>query len=263
MWSRYMNHIARGSLEVKLPNLDRCSNSCESSQGATVVKAVREEKESVERRARCAKKKKSRKTLCFFQCVAKCFVALEGRKVGSPERRVRRHLAGWKIKNCTPLWQKAHSQVKMTKASTSASEHFWKLRCWKSVAHSRGTKRVSRSKWQKHLSVGALLEIANLKKCTQMWREAHLIFGSDNGQHQMFGPLLHVQVSFRGRRKGICMLPKVSKAWRFCSRFKSNGSSGMFEEDLQRCISCGRRSTRDIFSVDIQRSRGRVLERGC
>ena len=36
-------------------------------------------------------------------------------------------------------------------------------------------------------------------------------------------------------------LPKVSKTWRFCSSFKNVGRRGTFEEDLQRCISRGRR----------------------
>ena len=43
-------------------------------------------------------------------------------------------------KKCTPLWREAHFQVKMYK-NTSASDHFWKLRC--------------------------------RKKCTPLWREAH------------------------------------------------------------------------------------------
>ena len=61
--------------------------------GATVVRAVREEKESeekesAERRSRCAKRYKSSETLYFFHgCVAP-----KGRKVGSPKRRVRSHL---------------------------------------------------------------------------------------------------------------------------------------------------------------------------
>ena len=53
---------------------------------------------------------KSRNTV-FFQW----FVALEGRKVGSLKRRVRSQLARREIKNCTPLWHKAHVQVKMYK----------------------------------------------------------------------------------------------------------------------------------------------------
>ena len=105
-------------------------------------------------------------------------------------------------KNCTPLWREAHFQVKMYKTpqrrstfgscdvekvhavvarstfpsqnvqNTSALEHFWKLRCRKS-ARRCGAKHISKSKCTKHLSVGALLEVAMSKKCTPLWREAH------------------------------------------------------------------------------------------
>ena len=101
---------------------------------------------------------KSRFTV-FFQW----FVAPEGRKVGSLKRRVRSQLARWEMKNCTPLWREAHFQVKMHKThhcrttfgscdvekvhavvarsifrsqnvqNTPFSDHFWKLRCRKSV----------------------------------------------------------------------------------------------------------------------------------
>ena len=54
---------------------------------------------------------KSRFTV-FFQW----FVAQEGRKVGSLKRQVRRQLARWKMKNCTPLRREAHVQNKMHKA---------------------------------------------------------------------------------------------------------------------------------------------------
>ena len=101
---------------------------------------------------------KSRNTV-FYQW----FVAPEGRKVGSLKRRVRIQLATGAMKNCTPLWREAHFQVKMYKTpgvrttfgswavekvhavvarstfpsqnvqNTSAPDHFWKLRCWKSA----------------------------------------------------------------------------------------------------------------------------------
>ena len=102
---------------------------------------------------------------------------------------------------CTPLWREAHLQVKMYKKhhvrttfgscdvekvhavvarSTFASEnvtprsdHFWKLRCRKS-ARRCGAKHISKSKCTKHLSVGRLLEVEMWKKCTPLWREAHL-----------------------------------------------------------------------------------------
>ena len=57
--------------------------------------------------------------------------------------------------------------------NTSASDHFWKLRCWKS-ARRCGAKQISKWKGTKHLSVGPLLEVEMLKKCTALWREADL-----------------------------------------------------------------------------------------
>ena len=71
---------------------------------------IREEKESEERRCRCAKRSKSRETLFFHW-----FVAPEGRKVGSLKRRVRSHLGRWEMKNCAALWREAHFQVRCRK----------------------------------------------------------------------------------------------------------------------------------------------------
>ena len=140
---------------------------------------------------------KSRNTV-FFQW----FVAPEGRKVGSLKRRVRSQLAGWEMKKCTPLWREAHFQVKMYKThhsrttfgscdvekvhavvarstfrsqnvqNTSASDHFWKLRCRKS-ARRCGAKHISKSKVLKTDSLGPLLEVQMSKKCTPLWCEAH------------------------------------------------------------------------------------------
>ena len=56
--------------------------------------------------------------------------------------------------------------------NTSASDHFWKLRCRKSERRC-GAKHISKSKCKKHISVGPLLEVAMSKKCTPLWREAH------------------------------------------------------------------------------------------
>ena len=62
--------------------------------------------------------------------------------------------------------------------STPCSEHFRKLRCWKlrcrKSARRCGAKHISKSKFTKHLSVGPLLEVAMSKKCTPLWRKAHL-----------------------------------------------------------------------------------------
>ena len=145
----------------------------------------------------CEKVGKSR-NIVFFQW----FGAPEGRKVGSLKRRVRSQLARWELKKCTPLSREAHFEVKMYKThhsrttfgswdvekvhavvarstfpsqnvqNTSASDHFWKLRCRKS-ARRCGAKHISKSKCTKHLSSGPLLEVAMSKKCTPLWREAH------------------------------------------------------------------------------------------
>ena len=135
-------------------------------------------------------------TTVFFQWL----VAPEGRKVGSLKRRVRSQLAGWVMKNCTPLWREAHFEVNMYKThhvrttfgscdvekvhavvarstfpsenvqNTPRSDHFWKLRCRKS-ARRCGAKHIFKSKYTKHTMVGPLLEVAMSKKCTPLWRE--------------------------------------------------------------------------------------------
>ena len=56
--------------------------------------------------------------------------------------------------------------------NTSGPDHFWKLRCRKS-ARRCGAKHISKSKCTKHQGFGPLLEVAMLKKCTPLWREAH------------------------------------------------------------------------------------------
>ena len=54
--------------------------------------------------------------------------------------------------------------------NTTGSDHFWKLRCRKS-ARRCGAKHISKSK---HTMFGPLLEVAMSKKCTPLWREAHV-----------------------------------------------------------------------------------------
>ena len=199
---------------------------------------------------------KSRFTL-FFQW----FGAPEGRKVGSLKRRVRSQLARGEMKNCTPLWREAHLQVKMYKPpgarstfeswdvekvravvvrstfpsqnvqNTRGADHFWQLRCRKS-ARRCGAKHISKSKYTKH------------------YIHVRATFGGSD-------------VVLRGRRKGLCTLSKVSKTWGFCSISRNDGRRGAFEEDLQRCISRGRCSTKDMFIRDVRRSGRSFPERGC
>ena len=73
--------IFEGSLEAKLPTIWRDENAGQLSR-STEMEKVRREKMQVRKKVG-----KSRNTV-FFQC----FVAPEGRKVGSLKRRVRRHL---------------------------------------------------------------------------------------------------------------------------------------------------------------------------
>ena len=189
---------------------------------------------------------KSRFTAFFFQW----FVAQEGRKVGSLKRRVGSQLARWEIKNCTLLWREAHFQFKMYKTpqlrttfrswdvekmhaivarrtcpspnvqNTPLSHHFWKLRCRKS-ARRCGAKHISRSNVLKTDRFRPLSEVEMSKNCAPLWREAHFQVKSvkDGGDRTTFG---RSDVVLRGRRKGLCTLPKVSRTWRFCSNFNYN-----------------------------------------
>ena len=211
---------------------------------------------------------KSRNTM-FFQW----FEAPEGRKVGSLKRRVRSQLDRWEMNNCTPLFWSQNVQ------NTPGPDHFWKLKCrtsarrwstfWKSKctkhtssssgpllevemlksARRCGAKRMSKSKCTKHTIFGPFLEIEMSKKCTPLWREAHFHFKMVKEPHvrATFG---RSDVVSRGRRKGLWTLSKVSKTWGFCSISKNDGRRGTFEEDLQRCIFCGRCSTsHDLASL--------------
>ena len=71
--------------------------------------------------------------------------------------------------------------------STSCSEHFWKLRCGKSVRRC-GAKHMVNSKVAKHVGFGALLEVELWKKRTPLRREAHFQL------HVGLGRLLEVEL---------------------------------------------------------------------
>ena len=123
------------------------------------------------------------------------------------------------LKKCTPLWREAHFQVKMYKThharttfgswdvekvhavvarstfwsqneqNTPFSDHFWKLRYWKSACRC-GAKHILKS------------------KCTKTPHVRATFGGSD--------------VISRGRRKGLWTLSKVNKTWGFCGIFNYN-----------------------------------------
>ena len=136
--------------------------------------------------------------------------------------------------------------------NTSGADHFWQLRCQKS-ARRCGAKHICKSKCAKHTRCGPLLAVEMSKKCTPLWREAHF-------EVKMF-QTLGVRTTFggsdvvsRGRRQGIVHLFKSEQNVRVCSISKNDGRHGTFEEDLQRCIFRGRRSTKDMFMRDVRRS---------
>ena len=153
---------------------------------------------------------------------------------------------------------------------------------------------MSKSTCTKHTRSGPLLEVAMSIKCTPLWREAHFevkrykahqvrtTFGSwdvekvhtvvarstfrsqkwkkNCGLRNTFG---RSDALSRGRGKGLCTLSKVSKTWGLCSISKKDGRRGTLDEDLQRWISRGRRSTRDMLIRDVRRLGRWFPERGC
>ena len=205
--------LIEGILEVKLPTIW-------TDEKAEVRRARREQSQRGEKIRRkkmqvCEKVGKSRNTVFF-----RCFVAPEGRKVGSLKRRVRRHLGRWEMKvarrcgakqifkwkgtkhlglgallevemskKCTPLWREAHFEFKMYKTNTPGPDHLWQLRCQKS-ARRCGAKHISKSKCAKHIRSGPLLAVEMSKKWTPLWREAHF-------EVKMY-KTLHVRATFGG-----------------------------------------------------------------
>ena len=106
-----------------------------------------------------------------------------------------------------------------TVKNTAGSDHFWKLRCPKSVRRC-GAKHISKSKCTKHLSFGVLVEVAMSKKCSARRSGAK-----------------HISKSKVENTEGFGALWSFCKTRGFCSSSKNDGRRGTFEEDLQRCTS--------------------------
>ena len=116
----------------------------------------------------------------------------------------------WKLrcrKSARRCGAKHISKSKCTKHTTFGP--FWKFRCRKS-ARRCGAKHISKTKCTKHLSVGPLLEVEMSKKCTLFWREAHFEIKmlKTLGVRTTFGGS---DVVSRGRRKGLCTSWKWAK----------------------------------------------------
>ena len=103
----------------------------------------------------------------FFQW----FVCQVSRKVGLLKRRVRSHVVSGEIKNCTPLWRKAHFEAKMYKTRQFRST-FWSSdveNMYAAVAKTTlGSENV------KKLTIRDHFEVQMSKNCMPLWRKAHL-----------------------------------------------------------------------------------------
>ena len=64
--------------------------------------------------------------------------------------------------------RKKIKKEKVSEERRSRCAKRWKIAC------RCGAKHISKSKCTKHFSFGALLEVEMSKKCTPLWREAHL-----------------------------------------------------------------------------------------
>ena len=139
-----------------------------------------------------------------------CFVAPEGRKVGSLKQRVRSHLARWEMNNCTPLWREARFELKTVKTIGFDVEK----------VHAVVARSTFRSQNAKHIMLGALSEVELLKKCMPLWREAHFEVKMLKTSHvwTTFG---RWSIVLFCRRKGFCQ--KWAKLEGFCSSFKILG----------------------------------------
>ena len=160
--------VIEGSLEVKLPTIwtDEKQSRAEAERRER-LEATRVERERVRRKKMQMREKvgKSRNTV-FFQW----FVAPEGRKVGSLKRRVRSQLARWEMKNCTPLWRKAHFRIKMHKThhvrTTFGSSDVEKV-------HAVVARSTFRSQNVQSTMYGPLLAVQLSNKRTPLWGEAN------------------------------------------------------------------------------------------
>ena len=112
-----------------------------------------------------------------------------------------------------------------------------------------GSEKCSKLTGSEHF-----LEVEMSKKHMPLWREARFEVKMYKARHA-WTTFEGSDVVLRGRCKGFRTLPKVSKTSRFSGISKNDGRHGTFQEDLQRCISRGRRSTRDMFIRDVRRSR--------
>ena len=212
--------MIEGSLEVKLPTIwtDEKQSRAEAERRERLEERRSEKRKSQKKED--ADVRKGRKVA--KHCVFPMIWGSGGSKSRLAKAAGAEPAGQMRDEKCTPLWREAHFQVKMYKTpqrrstfgscdvekvhavvarskfgsqnvkNTRGSDHFWKLRCRKS-ARRCGAKHISKSTCAKHTILGRLLEVEMFKKCTPLWREAHV--ESKCTKHTILGPLLEVEMS--------------------------------------------------------------------
>ena len=166
----YQSTLTDGLLEVKLPKI----RTDEKQRWSRRIEKRRAEERRSEKRKSQKKEdlgaRKGRKV--SRHCVFPMFCGSGGSKSrlskaagAEPAGQMRDEKLHAVVARSTFASEKAKS--------TSRSKHFWKLRCRKN-ARRCGAKHISKSKCTKHHMLGPLLEIEMSKKCTPLWREAHV-----------------------------------------------------------------------------------------
>ena len=142
-----------------------------------------------------------------------------------------------------------------------------KMQVREKVAKSRNTVSFQRFVAPEGRKVGLLkwrvrshLARREMKNCRPLWREAHFQVKMLKAPHART-TFAGLDVVLCGRRKGLCTLS--TKREGFVAFPNMMAGVGHLPEDLQRCIFCGRRSTRDMFIRDVRRSGRWFPEHGC
>ena len=107
-------------------------------------------------------------------------------------------------KKCTPLWREAHFEVKMYK-----THHSWKLRCRKSVR--RCGKSTFRSQNVQSTPLPDHFWKLRCRKSVRRCGAKHISWVKMCKAHHVPTTFGGSNVVSRGRRKGLCILSKVSK----------------------------------------------------
>ena len=217
-------NIIEGSLNSKLPTIWRVEKQMRqavNSEGRRCVSAKVRRKKTHPRQML-----ERLRNAAFFQW----FVCPVSRKVGLLKRRVRSHVVRGEIKNCTPLWQKTHLEVKMLKKTDG---------------------------------LGALFEVAMLKNCTRLWRKEHSemkMYKTPHGRSTFWSSgveKLHAAVA-----KTTLLSQNVKKlgAWDHFLKFRCRKTARRCGEKHIWKWKCWKKLT---VSEHFLKLRCRIIARGC